>query len=567
MNETTPAQPSSFWDDEDRFKQIAALLIAVVTVLAAIIGLLQNDASARDDLANRKAQQFALQAMGLQVAGAAQFGYDYSDAYRNWSELNTQALSAQNSDDEAAASRYRVVAEQIISQSQLLAPRYFDPANDTLKLASYEADTYLVEVTRLREYFATWFDEKQAWDTKANTYVVHLTILAVSLFLFGLAMTLNSRLRWLFVASGLLISSIAVIWAAMLFTDRPSRLSDQAIDAYAKGVGLAHQDEHKAAVASFNEALRLEPGYAKALFELGSSHFALQEYADATKNFEAARAAGRNDMALAWNLGWAYYVQGRFDEAAQISRQALEKDAGAMGIRFNLAVTLLASGQFDAAKAEYTNTLAMAAKEVADAKAAGKQPPGSLWWLLDSAAADLDALLDQFEGENDSYWSLMPPREKITDAGAVKTAAEQMLALVKNASVALETTGQPPVGPLAATIKPFEFGHQPEYNEAGEIVDYTPLDTFPPNTDQVIILFEYAGMQDGQEVFWKVYHNGEEDPSWRSIESWSMGPEGQAYFPISYAYSNVYTLAPGEYVVEMYVNAHLAQRGRFTIEQ
>ena len=82
-----------------------------------------------------------------------------------------------------------------------------------------------------------------------------------------------------------------------------------------------------------------------------------------------------------------------------------------------------------------------------------------------------------------------------------------------------------------------------------------------------MIVFDYEGMQDGQETVWKVYYNGEEDISWRTVEEWSLGAAGAAEFPLSYAYSNVYTLASGEYLVEMYVDSHLAQDGYFVIDE
>ena len=119
---------------------------------------------------------------------------------------------------------------------------------------------------------------------------------------------------------------------------------------------------------------------------------------------------------------------------------------------------------------------------------------------------------------------------------------------------------------MTAQISPFTFA-EAEYNEEGNFVDYVPADSFPAGTDEVLIVFDYASMQDGQETIWKVYYNGEEDIAWRSVEAWSLGAEGEAEFPLSYAYSNVYTLAPGEYLVEMYVDSHLAQRGFFIIDE
>jgi hypothetical protein len=74
-------------------------------------------------------------------------------------------------------------------------------------------------------------------------------------------------------------------------------------------------------------------------------------------------------------------------------------------------------------------------------------------------------------------------------------------------------------------------------------------------------------MTDGQEVVFKVYIDGTEDPSWRVISPWDLGASGSAEKPISLSYSDNFVLPAGSYVIEMYVNSLLAQRGGFVIEQ
>jgi tetratricopeptide (TPR) repeat protein len=397
---------------------------------------------------------------------------------------------------------------------------------------------------------------------------VHITILAVSLFLFGLSTTIVGRARWIFVAAGLLITLIAVIWAVAVFLTPVPELPDKAIDAYARGVGLAYQGDSQNAVAAFDEALALAPDYANALFERAAAKSDIGDYPAAVADFEATRAAGRDDASVAWNLAWFYYLQGHFDEAIQTNRRTIEQDPGLLEAHFDLALALLVSEQIEAAKAEYAQTLALAAEQVAQARAADKQPPASVWWSFDDAAASLDGLLDRFEGFEDSWWSRTPPLDKITDPEAVKAAAEELIRQIRGNSVALEYTGQPLAGAPAAQIRPFEFAGDIEYDEAGEVVGYTVADSFPPGTDEVLVVFDYEGMQDGQEVVMKVYHNGEEDPSWRAVDQWALGQAGEdGFFSLSYAYSNVYTLAPGEYWVEIYIDSHLAQRGYFVIEE
>jgi tetratricopeptide (TPR) repeat protein len=566
MNDTTP-QTSSFFNDEERFKQIVSILIAVVTVITAVVGLLQNDAGSRDDRANRVAQDFAFQAMGQRISGVARAGYDRGDAYRNLSELAALATSAENAGDDAAAQRYLAVAEEITQLSPLLAPPYFDPAVDGQpNLAKYEAETYLVNVTGLAERSAAWFAVKQAWDEKANTYVVHITILAVALFLFGLALTLSSQVRWIFVIAGLVISLIAVGWALSVYWGQVPYLPEQAIDAYAQGVGLAHQGDDQGAIKAFDEAIAQAPEYANALFDRGVAQANLGDFPAAITNFEAARAAGRDDASVAWNLAWVYYLQGRFDDAVQTNRRTVELDPGLLEARFDLGLAMLAAGQIEAARNEYTQGVALATEQVAKAEAANQEPPASLWWSFENSAAALDGLIDRIDGFEDSWWSATPPLDKITNPEAVQAAAEEIVHQLKGNSVALEYTGQPLAGSPTAQITPFEFA-EAEYDDEGNIAQYNVTDLFPAGTQEVYITFDYENMRDDQEVVYKVYYNGEEDPSWRNIEKWSLGASGSAEYPLSYAYSNVYTLASGEYLAEMYVNSHLVQRGYFYIAE
>lgn len=566
MNDPSSTTPLSFFDNEDRFKPLIGVLIALVTVLTAIVGLLQNDAGSRDDRANRLAQEYAFQAMGQRISGAARVGYDRGDAYRNWSELNTLATAAENGGDPNTARRYLAAADRMTALSPLLAKTYFDPTAGQPNVARYESDTYLVTVTGLAERSAAWFAVKQVWDEKANTYVVHLTILAVALFLLGLATTINGRVRWVFVTSGLLITLIASVWVVVVFLGPVPNLPDSAIDAYARGVGLSYQSESEKARAAFDEALTQAPDYANAFFERGSANYSLGDYQAAVKDFESARAAGRDDSSVAWNLAWLYYLQGNFDNSIQTNRRTLEQNPNLLEARFDLALALLVSGQLEAARTEYTRTLDLAAEQISQAKAAGRQPPASLWWSLDEAAASLDGVLDRIDGVEGSWWSETPAQEKISQPKEVYAAGQEILAQIKGASVALEYTGKLPAGTLTAKIGSFTFA-QAQYDDAGNFVDYLPADSFPAGTDEVLIVFDYEGMQDGQEVAWKVYYNGEEDISWRTVEDWSMGAVGTAEFPLSYAYSNVYTLASGEYLVEMYVDSHLAQRGYFIVEE
>jgi len=565
MSETTASErkSSAFFTDE-RFKRLVAVLMALITVLAALVGFLQTDASARSAQANRSAQRFAIQATGQKTSGTTQFNYEY-DIYRAWYELDLLALSAGRADDPAAVRRYETVRDRLAGLSLLLEAPYFDAASGAAPdVNGYEADIYLTETTALTERYTNAAGLGRAWSDKANAYVTQLTILAVILFLYGLSTTIAGPVRWLFVGAGTLIAGVVALWLLVTLIWPVPILPEPAIVSYARGVGLAYRGKSEEAIAAFDQALAEAPGYANALYERGQSHFDMDDYEAAAADYQAAQAAGRDDAGVAGNLGWTYYLLGRFDDSAQMSRHALELDASEIGIHLNLGLALLANGQLDAAWTEYANTMALVSQQVAKAREAGQQPSSSLWWYMDAGVRDLESLLARLD-DRPRPWTDAPPRQTIADPDAVATAAQELSKQFKDLAVALEYTGQPPAGSVTAQVTPFEFG-QAQYDDQGNFVDYTTAESFPYGADEVIVLFDYEGMQDGQETIWKVYRDGQEDPSLRVVEQWSLGQAGGAQKPISFAYSNVFFFTPGEYAVELYVDSHLVQSGSFTIE-
>lgn len=548
----------------DPFERLVVAIITSVAVLAAILTLLQTNASARAGQAGRDAQSYAIQAMGRRVTGQANMDYAWY-AYQLYEELDVQALMAERFEDPAAAARYRNLRTRIAGLSPLLAPPYYDPQGSaTPNVARYEADTYLVEATALSERYAVASSLNNAWTAKANAYVTHLALLAVSLFLFGLSTTVAGWIRWLFLGVGLLITGLTLFWILLVTLQPIVSISERAIQAFAQGIGYAHQQELEQARDAFTRALQETPHYANAYYERANVLYDLGDYEDAVQDYLAAQAAGRDDVNVAWNLGWTYYLLGRFDEAIATSQHAVELDPNQVGVRFNIALAYLAAGQIERARAEYSNAMEFTAQQVAKAIETGGKPPASLWSYMDAAARDLEGLLERLR-DQPRPWTEAPPRDKIADPQGVETTAEEVVKQLKSFTTALEYTGKPPAVPLTATISPFEFAI-PTYDEEGNLVGHTVATTFPEGADKVLALFDYSGMKDGQEVLWKLYYNGWEDPAWRLVEQWSLGESGGARKPFSLSYTNLYQFSPGEFKIEMYVENQLAQQGIFVIE-
>src|SRR4051812_1054000 len=281
--------------DEERFKRLLALVIALVTLITAGIALLQSDASARDDRANRDTKRYSTEAMGRKVSGDARVNFDYNSAYQSWYELDTLASSATSRGDEAAAARYTKLRDQMTSLSPLLATPYFTSTLGQPDTARYESDVYVVEIAALNEKFLAASAVKDAWDGKANGYVLHLTLLAVAFFLFGLSITIaNSFTRWIFAGVGTVVAVAATGMAITTWLQPVPDLRERgnAIDAYAHGVGLAHQERWEPAIAAYSEALQTVPNYVNAYVARAQAYAQQSNYQQAIVDYERARAEG-----------------------------------------------------------------------------------------------------------------------------------------------------------------------------------------------------------------------------------------------------------------------------------
>jgi tetratricopeptide (TPR) repeat protein len=306
--------------------------------------------------------------------------------------------------------------------------------------------------------------------------------------------------------------------------------------------------------------VQASPDYAAAYAQRAEAWSSAGDNVKAAADFERARANGDESTTTVGDLAWTYYLLGRFDDAIKLNRDVLAKSPDELWIRFNLAVTLLASGQIDAAKAEYRGGMDQSAQQVAQAKAAKEEPPYLLWWSLDMAALDLDDLTKTIDRKAGT-----PPPDKIGQPDQVRAAAQEIIAQLKSLSVGLEFNGQPSSSPLTAKISPFQFGNAVLDSDGNPTGEVKTAEEFAYGTQEVLVVFDYEDMKDGQETIIKVFIDGEEDPSWRLIAPWELGASGTAQKPLSLSYSDTFVLASGEYEVDMFVDGQLAQRGKFTV--
>lgn len=550
--------------DQKRFDKLVTILIASVAIWVSITAYFQNYAANLSDQARRRAQQFSIEATKREINGVIQFSYDWQAAYQSWYELDLQITAAEQNGDTAAVERYEILQQNIIPLSKLLGPQYFDPNSGGLDTLKYESESYLVEATRLSETYLAESELGNFIDNTADALIVQITLLTVSLSLYGLSLALSGRVRWLFVIVGSGIVGFCMVWMGWSLIEilgRPS-VSHTAITAYAEGVGLAYQYRHDEAIAKFTQAIQEDSFYEKAYYQRAMEYYALGDINKAISEIEEARARGLDDVNLNWNLGWMYYLTGQYDKAIETNERILSTRPEVIGMRMNQALNYLAMGDLTQAQNQYDLLIQEVQKQVSDAKQRNSEPSASLWYYMDAASLDLASLIAELEG-SPKDWHQSPPANMVAgDHSAIRDFSNQKIKELKEITIALEYTGQLPTGQQNMQVGPLVFGNIISYTDDGFIETFEPFSgnrlAFGEKT--FTVQFDYEGPAT-QQIIWRVYVNGYENPSLRKIFDQDISSGGNWYQTFGFGYTNIFILSDGEYLIELYIDNQLVQSG------
>lgn len=545
------------------FEKLITFLIASVAILASVTAFLQNYASGISELANRAAQEMAIESTTTELKGAIEYSYHWQGTFQTWNEVDLQRLEAQLTGDTAAENRYTQLRERFVSLSPLLSEQYFDKNSNWPLPTKYESDLYVVKATRMEQLYQANSEVGRAWSGVADVFVIQLTLLAVALSLYGLSTTLRGFVRWMFIFVGSSLVLFCMIWMGWKMIEPKPFVAEDAIEAFAQGYGQYYQGNYEEAIALYDQALSIKPDYANALYERGYNQLVLYHFESAVSDFLAARDLGLDGEYTHWNLGWTYYLMGRFDEAIEANNVILSPDPTVIGMRANQAVTYLAKGDLERARSEYDSMVAEVQRQVSDAETSA-----SLWYYMDAASADLQNLVDQLSG-NPKDWTEAPDAALVPgDHAQIIEFAKNEIVRLKEATLALEYTGSLPQAQEVMQVSPLAFGHVTT-DADGYVSDFEVVEgaVFPNGTDAVSIQFTYTGPLPQEQLIWKFYLDGAEYSAFRAISDTDLSGSDTWYQTVGFNYTNLFVLPPGEYAVELYADYRLVQTGTFHVQQ
>lgn len=548
---------------EDNFKKLIGVLIAIVATLIAIVALLQADSDGNDARAARDFQNYALGVIGTEVSGQSQFNFNYNKIFDLWLQYDKLADRAERDSIEFLPRYYRSVRDSLVPLAPLLQPPYFEPNTATADSNRFEVDTYITELASLSERFSAALTVREAWDSKTNSYAIHLTVLAVALFLYGLAVTVAINFtRILFSGLGTVLTIITVVWAFFVWAEPVFDLREVpgAIDAYVMGVGLAYQGKDAEAKAAFDAAIRAAPNYLNAYLARARIHDNLDNLTASATDYEQARALGDSSAQSAWNLAWVYFRLGKFSEAAMMYDRAIETNPNEIWAYYDRGLTYLVLGDFTRAQQSYDQGAMLAAALAGSTLESRSAPPAYLWQALDDASLQLDNYIDTIEG----LQGWVAPLSSFTNPEQGKELAITLSNQMKNLSVALEYTGKPQTTRVDAVVTNIRISEA--VFEGEDVLPSAPREVFPSDTTAVAVTLDYANMVNGQDALLKVYLEGDEIPQYRVLIPWDEGAQGTTTFLLSRDTNLDRAFDSGRYTLEFYVAANFVAVASFEIE-
>lgn len=376
---------------KDRLSRFVAVATVVTTLIGAVVGFLLASAARGDDLQDVTAQRLAARAAGQLLRAQHRAQADYQnfvlaeEQRRRAASATIESLFVTGEEErrlQLEQKRWERVAERTQELTSISRSNALGPEQDTsFPLRFFTQNTK--QPVRLGALQDAANDLSAVYEGRVARYTAVLTLFAVALYLFGLSFTLQPKPRRLFAVTGTALLLGGTIWAASE-AFRPARPAPEAAaESFAEGHVVLQTasgpEDYRAAVRHFDRAVRLRPGFARALAERAQATFLAgspqrtgftsvtspQALARAIADLRAAIDNGIRTGSVRASLGFYLFLQGvregvvgLLDESVGFTQEAIALDPGDPVLRFNLGVAHLAAGRLKEAPGAYADGVA-----------------------------------------------------------------------------------------------------------------------------------------------------------------------------------------------------------------
>ena len=212
----------------DRGRRTVVVLTLLTTIVAAIVAGLEVEASTQGDAANRESERLVLTAAALQVSDSVVEGYQnglVTDVLGNTQQslaldfaalqLANDGKAAEATEVGALATAARARADEARQLSDIYQnPEFAPPTPDGFpNIKAYFDSLSNAERDLVTQQNAA-SDSYNLWNSRSDTYVAILSVLAITFFLLGLAQVAKRMRPFLASCAGFLLV-LAVAWTAL----------------------------------------------------------------------------------------------------------------------------------------------------------------------------------------------------------------------------------------------------------------------------------------------------------------------------------------------------------------
>ncbi|MCY1138887.1 hypothetical protein OWR29_12835 [Actinoplanes sp. Pm04-4] len=359
------------------FNRRVSVLLAFLALLGGLAGYAAADASARRSTTAREAQRASVTALAEQREVSDRVNEQFGNFVETSTVRRTRDIAKTSSEllgrTSAGTMSWQQSASKLNDVSRLLQP---GPVEGRADLLWSEMFVPADEATLRQEALQATASD---WDDKADQHAGVATLLAISLTLLGLSLTVGAGTRLFLLWPALAIALAGVLGGLAIVVRPVAATPEAAIRAIAEGNRRHGSRDFTGAVASFSEAISLDPDNATAFRQRATATMLadsperdVSTFVFSSSSVKARKAAtadllhslelgDENYFALA-NLGANYFHLGEYDKSEQYSRRAIAMNKVLPTPWVNLMLAQVARGQEKPARATVEHVLALIAQ-------------------------------------------------------------------------------------------------------------------------------------------------------------------------------------------------------------